>query len=119
MTLLAKAWFSLLLLMLLGSCGPLVNVNKGGGGNPPAAPPAAPPANPIPDKPVKISFQEVSELLDTYCGACHANSPWLESESSLKRSSVKNRLANKTKPPGSADRKLPEEERALLLKYPF
>ena len=117
MKLLAKAFVLLLLSfpMFLGSCGPLVEVREtpsgggGGGGGGDVKPPPPPNQN--------IGFDEAVDIMDDYCGACHASSPWMQSESSLKRSSVAVRVSNKTMPPGLSDLKMPEAERAKLMTY--
>jgi len=112
MNLLAKASV-LLLLMFPLSCGPLVEVQGTGGTTPPVVEPPPPPSTGA------IGFTEAVGILNNYCSECHANSPWMDTELSLKRSSVKVRVSNKTMPPGLSETKLPEKDRILLLTYPF
>jgi len=85
--------------------------------------PPDPPANPDPGTPPgnggggSTSFGEARQIIGQYCEGCHANSPWLKDDASLRSSSVKARTRNKSMPPNSAPRRMPDEARLQLLKF--
>jgi len=65
----------------------------------------------------KASFSEAREIMGQYCESCHANAPWLDSDRALRNSSVRPRTANKSMPPLSAPRRMPDTDRARLLSF--
>ena len=65
--------------------------------NPSTTPPPAPPPTTG-----KTSFTRARTIIGQYCEACHANSPWLQDENSLRASSVLARTQNNSMPPNSS-----------------
>jgi uncharacterized membrane protein len=64
----------------------------------------------------KTSFADAQTIMSSYCTACHANSPWVQSERGLRSSSVKGRVANRSMPPLNGPQ-MPEEARQRLLNF--
>lgn len=92
----------ILLALLLIGCGTDVQTVE-------PTPTPGPGPGPIPGND-KTTFQEITQLHQTYCIQCHANSGFVRSESLLKASTAKQRVQNGSMPPpngprmGDADR---------------
>lgn len=85
---------------------------------PTPAPTPTPSPNPTPNpNPGKPSFAQMQALLVTYCQACHSTSPFMSGEAALRNSSAKDQIWSERMPPDSASKKLPPEERQVMLSF--
>jgi hypothetical protein len=82
---------------------------------PTQTPPSQPPSPGGGDD--KVSFSEMQGLLDTYCSQCHANSPFMQGEANLKRSTAKDRIWSRNMPPNNAANQLGEADRKRMLLF--
>jgi hypothetical protein len=62
-----------------------------------------------------VSFNEARAIMGEFCERCHANAPWLQSETALRNSGVKNRTSNKSMPPNQNE--MPDAARNRLLEF--
>ena len=65
----------------------------------------------------KTTFPEARQLIGEYCEGCHANSPWLRNEASLRRSSVLSRTKNGSMPPANSSVKMGNAARQKLINF--
>lgn len=65
----------------------------------------------------KTSYAEARQLIGKYCESCHANSPWLRDERSLKASGVKGRTQNNSMPPNNGPVKMGNADRQKLINF--
>ena len=77
-------------------------------------PPSTTPPGTAGDKP---SYPEMQALLNNYCAACHSSNPFMQSESALRGSGAKNKIFTGQMPPANAQRKLPDREKSLMLRF--
>ena len=108
-------YLAILAIMILVSCGsgePRIVEAPGGGYNPPSGGGQIPGGNNG-----KASFREARQVISQYCESCHANSPWLRDEQSLRRSSVLGRTRNNSMPPQNSPIKMPNAARQRLISF--
>jgi len=104
----------LLVCALLGGCGAETENSAA-----PVAetPVVTDPGNPGDPAPAKIGYQQMQADISIYCVSCHANDPFVKSESGLRASAAKLRLTNKTMPPSFAPKGLPDNIRTEMLTF--
>lgn len=79
--------------------------------------PQEPPPGEWEEEPPQISHAVMQGYMNQYCDQCHSTAAFMGSERALRGSSVKERLVNKSMPPGNAAASLPENVRIKMINY--
>ena len=108
-------WLALSVISLLFSCGRDTHVIEKYKEIPQEPPPVTDDKDPGGD--VRLSFAEMQTYLDTYCIACHATAPFVQSEAALRASSAEDQIWTKRMPPSNAGTPLPDKERSEMLNF--
>ena len=108
-------YFISVLFLLIACGGGETKVVRVPADDPPAQP--QPPQPPIPPQGGKTTYPQARQIIGKYCEGCHANSPWLRDESSLKASGVKGRTQNNSMPPNNGPVKMGNADRQKLIDF--
>lgn len=76
-----------------------------------------PGGNPGGDPGGDITYPEMQALLNNYCQSCHASARFMQSEAALRGSRVEEELITRSMPVASANKKLPDAERATMISF--